>query len=84
MNQEGVAAVSMTSSEIMHEIEMMVRQLRELGVKVESQSATCITVIGDHHDFSSVKETHAYLSGCHTFVHSRPFDDNPPDTEASQ
>ena len=78
-----VTAVSMNSAEIMHEIEMMVRQLREAGVNVQSQSATCITVAGEHHDFGSVKQTHAYLSGCHTFLHSRPFESDPTDTEAS-
>ena len=66
------------------EIHMMDDQLTAVGVKVVFQGTKCVTVIGDHHDFKTLAEVHAYLTGCLVFVHSRPFDTPFPDTEASQ
>ena len=66
------------------EIHMMDDELEALGVVVIFQGPNCVTVAGDHHDFMSTKEVHAYLTGCLVFVQSRPFDTTVADTEASQ
>ena len=56
------------------EINMMLEQLDALGVKVEGVGPRCVTVAGDHHDYKTLAEMHAYLTGCLVFVQSRPFD----------
>ena len=65
------------------EIHMMDDELEALGVVVIFQGAKCVTVAGDHHDFETLKEVHAYLTGCLVFVQSRPFEPIPTNTEAS-
>jgi len=69
---------------IQREILLMDERLTEMGVIVIFQGVTCVTVAGDHHDFKTLSEIHAYLTGCLVFVQSRPFDQSLTDTETSQ
>lgn len=46
-----------------HEIEMMEGQLAEFGHSVVSNSPVCLTIDGNHTDFASRQDRHAYLSG---------------------
>ena len=46
-----------------HEIEMMEGELAEMGRSVVSNSPVCLTIDGNHVDFASRQDRHAYLSG---------------------
>ena len=82
MQQDVADAENMMN--IQREIHQMDDRLTEMGVIVIFQGVTCVTVAGDHHDFKTLSEIHAYLTGCLVFVQSRPFDTTVADTEASQ
>jgi len=68
---------------IRSEINMMINELISLGVEVKRLGPRCTTVAGDHHDYKTNPELHAYLTGCLVFVHSRPFDNSPTDTDTT-
>ncbi len=75
-----VTAVSMSTNS---EIDMMVKELVNMGADVRMQGHKCIVTNGEHHDFKTTIQTHAYLSGCLVFARSVIKHLDTTDTEAS-